>query len=344
VTDTNKNTGCEQARDLFSPFLDGELSEEERTVLDGHLRLCSECRQELDIWRKMSETLRQDNIIEEELSPGFATGVMKKLQSEAEDRYARKLHPWYRPVAAAAAAILIFGGSWGVRVAMNDTAPQSPVAAIEQQSPDTGKNFEIIPETGNTEQKDIVDPAKPAETGTSNPGQENTGGSTVNQPADTQVATAETVEKSENTALLGVQCDMISTILKIKAADPAAARAKAMGMAANLSGDAQVLNNKGDGGNSNSLIIIRMSVPRESRETFLSRLSGLGAQIERTDEKKDISVAYTETLNRLKEMEAKIAAGTGDVGQMQAEASGLKKQIEMWDKEASSYVVILWLE
>lgn len=49
---------CRQAKKLLSPYLDGELSEQEKVALEEHLQDCFACQAELESLRKLSEGLK----------------------------------------------------------------------------------------------------------------------------------------------------------------------------------------------------------------------------------------------------------------------------------------------
>ena len=48
-----------QARDLFAGYLDDELSDEERRLVDVHLAACGQCRRDLESLRAAQEALRR---------------------------------------------------------------------------------------------------------------------------------------------------------------------------------------------------------------------------------------------------------------------------------------------
>lgn len=68
---------CRQARELLSPYLDGELMPPERGRLEEHLQSCPDCREELENLRRLAVGVRTLTI--PELSPAFADRVMAAL-------------------------------------------------------------------------------------------------------------------------------------------------------------------------------------------------------------------------------------------------------------------------
>ena len=50
-------SACEQIREELSAYLDGELSEQDRSALDTHLRACEACREMLEELKGVSATI-----------------------------------------------------------------------------------------------------------------------------------------------------------------------------------------------------------------------------------------------------------------------------------------------
>lgn len=338
VSDPGK-VDCGKIRELFSAMLDGELAGEDSARLEGHLLLCRQCRQEYEIWRRIAETLRSDPVSEEP-SPDFCAGVMRRLAVETAP--GRSLFRVLRtPAAAAAAAVMLFAGSWGVSVAVKDTKPPAVVVTKNEQGEVTPKDKEVPgdpqiaaqPESSNK----TTDPAR-AE---GDPAGSATGASPVTPTQPAPVTPGEPVKYA---LLVDSRKDILSTILKLSVSGAPDAGNSALALAARLGGGGQVLTTqkKGDG----ELVIMRITVPREAGKTLLAQLSGLGRVMDRADEKKNVTDSYNQTVNRLNEIQARIRADipAGERSQLEAEASGLKRQIESWDQESGSHVIILWLE
>jgi len=143
--------------------------------------------------------------------------------------------------------------------------------------------------------------------------------------------------------LLNSHRDILSTILKVNTPNVADNTNNALEMASRLGGSGQVLTSQKR--SSGELAIVRIAVPRENGRNLVTQLSGLGGIIDRADEKRDVTASYTEARNRLSEIQIRSSgAAPEEKSQLEAEASGLKRQIESWDKELGSYAIILWLE
>jgi len=108
---------CKEAREHFYPFLNNELSPDERSRLQAHLAVCAACREELAGWQLVSGALKRVASLEVSPPPGFHQRLMARLTDLAQpvalpgytevggQRPAVKLEPTsVRPVASSAAA------------------------------------------------------------------------------------------------------------------------------------------------------------------------------------------------------------------------------------------------
>lgn len=336
------NYKCNEIRELFSPYLDGETSPEESGLLTGHLLLCEGCREEFDLWKKISETLKLESV-EEEPPADFSAKVVGRLNSERKIRAFPGLRiprTWKVPAAAAAAAVMLFAGSWGVGVALKDSG-QKPAVVAENSPMDNPEENIINPDPAQTGQpggqNSGDNPAAPAD----KPGSaDNEVKPEVKDPAAPRQASP------TQTMLLSSDKNIPSTTIKISANNPAASRDIALNMAAGLGGSGQVLSNQKKTDGYGDLTIIRMTVPRNNGPTLVSQLSGLGGIMERSDGKVDITSEYTAALNRLSDIQATIDSGINadEKSRLESEASVLKRKIEKWDSETAQYAVVLWLE
>lgn len=63
-------------------FLDGNLFQEQVTIVERHFQTCQKCQSELAQYRNLYAGLNSD--VSFDLSPGFSTRVMKAVQVEAK--------------------------------------------------------------------------------------------------------------------------------------------------------------------------------------------------------------------------------------------------------------------
>jgi anti-sigma factor RsiW len=81
---------CSAYKDKIPAYLDGELGEEDETVLRRHLKFCPQCRRELTKWEEMFSLLQ---LPQEDPGPGFADSVLEaiNLQEVQEQKKAAAL-------------------------------------------------------------------------------------------------------------------------------------------------------------------------------------------------------------------------------------------------------------
>lgn len=342
MSEPGKFSECGEIMELFSPMLDGELAGADSARLGEHLLVCDSCRQEFELWQRISETLREEKTAEEP-APDFCAGVMNRINREA-GLGRGLLSRWRMPAVAAAAAAMLFAGSWGITVALKpDNQEIIAVEPGQQTGEGTTNSRPNSAGPGNA-----VQPENPGEAATPggttekpDDGQPKNDGSGVKPPASTTM----TARPERQYALLSSsQGDILSTILKLSVTNTGDAKNSALAMAGNAGGSAQVLDTQKKG--AGEVMIMRITVNRDSGRSLVSRLSGLGGVIDRVDERKSISDEYNRAVNRLGEIQARTASGVtaDEEKQLKAEASTLERQIQSWQKESGTYVIILWLE
>jgi anti-sigma factor RsiW len=81
---------CERARELLSPYLDGELSAEERRAVAAHIEGCRACETQVSDFQRVGRTLAETG--REPMSKALALRVRANLAREAE-REAGRIAP-----------------------------------------------------------------------------------------------------------------------------------------------------------------------------------------------------------------------------------------------------------
>lgn len=98
---------CERIEQRLSAWIDGELPESERALLDEHLRGCERCRREADALAEVDRIYAGAG----ELTPGSGLrySVQARIRSAGDDRWWNAWLPWLapRPALAMAAAALV---------------------------------------------------------------------------------------------------------------------------------------------------------------------------------------------------------------------------------------------
>ena len=125
--------------DDFQAYLDGRPNcDTDR--LERHLLECDTCREELEEYRLVFETLRQDT--ELSLAPGFPDRVMAAIESEPAVKPAFSLTSW---LSLAAAAVVLMGLSavqffvgWEWLVTFNRSISQAVLSFKETLTGSTG--------------------------------------------------------------------------------------------------------------------------------------------------------------------------------------------------------------
>jgi anti-sigma factor RsiW len=128
-----------EASELLSEFHDGELPPQRRLEMEGHLSVCPECRQTLDIWRRTASRLFAAKTPSTSIQTAvFAQRIMDRIEETTQSRsfgWARPWSPrWLMPALAVGLAATFFFVLPGSRSA------QDPVEALMQQD-DAGTNF-----------------------------------------------------------------------------------------------------------------------------------------------------------------------------------------------------------
>ena len=106
---------CEANRELFSDFIDDELSEEQSKALKNHLRSCEACSEELGKFRRAQSLLR---LLPKEEAPSELWEAIELEVSPAEDRLIFFLQSVsaserFRPRRKPSAPVRIYGISFG---------------------------------------------------------------------------------------------------------------------------------------------------------------------------------------------------------------------------------------
>ena len=99
---------CEQALELISAMLDGELSPEEDAALQAHLELCPDCKRLADSLRGMDALLSS---LEEPAPKSLKQGVLYRIDQASGK--AKKPRRWFGPgtaIGAVAAALVLLVG------------------------------------------------------------------------------------------------------------------------------------------------------------------------------------------------------------------------------------------
>lgn len=110
----------------YIPYLDGRLSEAERTELDRHLAACADCRARLEELGRVLGVLGEWKVAEP--SPHFDAALRARLAEEPPARPSYVLRPAYALALAAVAAVVLGIYLW-------PPTPEAPLAPLVQLPP-----------------------------------------------------------------------------------------------------------------------------------------------------------------------------------------------------------------
>jgi len=99
--------GCERIEELLSPYLEDELTQEERQTVETHLRTCASCAELLSLMREAKESLSffpEVDVSEELTEKLYALPQKKRKFSFVSDIL---LRPSFQPIMAAATVLLV---------------------------------------------------------------------------------------------------------------------------------------------------------------------------------------------------------------------------------------------
>lgn len=359
---------CAEAREFFSPYMDGELAQADMAVLEGHLAVCPECRDELSQWQQLSRAMGQ---LKTPVSApaGFAAAVMAK----AAGQKTRPLQGVRRWVAAAAAVAVLAAGTAGfaarglwqqLPMLVGNQPGQHQVAGGQGQIPGMvepenppgtdlqtggGEGSKTAPGGNATGNGETTGGQEPAVGGNDNPGSSGRNGPEPvkpQEPARPDDRPVTVAEKETYTArvFLSDGHKAESTLMKIKVADTAAARKQTVELAAAYGASVQFISEQDDG--STKRLIYQLAVAKEKADALMMDLGRIGELNTRTTSTKDMSREFRDFIEQYqaKVAQANSAADPGEKERLLEEAKVLEQQLTTWEKEVKNHNIILWLE
>jgi len=158
---------CQDTRELFSAWVDGEATPAERARVEEHLRACADCRRELDHFRHTLALLRA---VEPARAPaGFAGGVLARARPAPRPRLLERVFlPLGAKLPLHAAAIVMVGVL--VASVVRETpelsavepAPSAAPPSIRSATPKTRCWWAV---TSSSKRPDLACPEPPQELG-----------------------------------------------------------------------------------------------------------------------------------------------------------------------------------
>lgn len=138
---------CKLSIEQFSAYLDNELDEKQRLLVENHLRECPECRAELEELKSCDRILKLREIEEptNKFQLGFENRVLDKVRKKARPAWGWRLSPILVPVASAALVIFVVLASREKAqplVGVDELIPYSPTKTAH---PDDDLSFAATP-------------------------------------------------------------------------------------------------------------------------------------------------------------------------------------------------------
>lgn len=346
-----KEISCNKVRELISPYLDGYTEAGETEMLERHLKHCMHCTKEVDGYRKISSSMFLMNDIS--CPDNLTRAIMSRLNDEEtanrsiRNRVASRFGAARKALVAAAAAALIMASSAGItagyRFVANNTesVPEPPQqryeVAVNNGEDTTGGEVtpaEVEPEPAANNTPPADTPATPAN-GSNIPAANDSNTTAI---ASNGESTTTTVD-SASAVLLSHDIVIESSILKVAVTSADETRQKAVNLAGSYGGNAKILANQNH--NNNLVHIVHITVPKSNASGLMVGLAGLGTELDRQNERRNITAQYRDLADRYNDMIGLKESGTPN---LEGQIAAASKQLNNWSKEADNYTIVLWLE
>lgn len=332
---------CRNALILISLQLDGVLTNKENAALAEHLAGCDACARELALSRRLSGALREMGSEAIEAPPELCGLVIDKLRAGQRPVLWRIPEAWRKAVAAAAAILMLAGGSVGVTTGLkmagfNKMVAYEPAPMVSDGSggtvPVTAQPPDGTPLQSAPLQGDVV----------VGPDGDNTGipEEVLPESPASGARITSIPDAGGLPVLLSSELKINSTVLKVAVDDLAEARARSVAMAAGAGALTQVFpEGKND-------VMIRLTVAADKAPQLVADLAGTGALIDREDASNNVTGSYNETVVQYNDLQHRLSAAQDDLErqQLQSQAAACKQLLDAWRAEAGKRVITLWLE
>ncbi len=364
---------CFEARELFSPLMDGEISPNKITALEAHLAVCESCQQEWQEWEAISSALKNTALPVFPAPIGFSARVMENIVPEGQQnrKGAAFYHsrPWHRFIVGLAAALLLVIASAVVMPANMAQIADNIITAIRVEQPAekpgtppplapvlTGPDEKMPAEPAGEEQEMITATEENQEEGIDAP-------AVLDKPAEqkeerltiaennSQIQNGETISAATNRPereapreFLKKERVITTTLLVLKISDPLATQDRANLAAANAGARIQFLGQQSS--NSQTYLASKITVLSQQAGSLLNQLSQMGTEVERKVEKKDLTNQFAETLEQYRALVSQRdnREGADTDSQLEEQIRTLENKLITWDQEAETATIVLWLQ
>ncbi len=344
---------CREGELLISPRLNGDFLNDIDADLAAHLVCCEACAREMALQNRISLALKEMSLNEIQAPAGLCEMVMGNIQTERRSFISRFPLAWRKGVAAAAALLLLAGGSLSLTFKFADSAkilvlgpaPQTSVEPGATADPD-GKETYIAMGPAGTQPGQTTAPGDPLTTkeppadNNSLPG---TSENTIVSPVITEGLTFTGQPTGGETKWLSSNMVITSTVLKYDVDDLAAAKIRAVSLAAGAGAGTQVFPEQ-DG--DKEIVVLRLTIDSGSAPGLIAGFTSLGQLADRNDESRNITSIYNETLVKYNDLQSRIidTHDAEEKQQLETKAYAYEQQLEAWKAEAGKRIIMLWLE
>ena len=345
---------CVDARQLFSPWLDGELDEASAVALRLHLEGCGECSRELALWEDVSQALRQ--AWPDAVAPlGFAGGVMARIKEEAASAEPRKAKVksaafgrWREFLAVAAAAAVLVLGWWAIQPDVphrpGEVAHETQNVPAEVKTADSSGSSEPVPvsQPGGTPEPAVQPGSSTA--GTENGAASPEGRGPAANSGQTSAPAKPTGTTTQPRVFLNKERKITSTLVRLSVADLGTAQSQALAIASRYGVKPDVVAQQSAG--SEKWIVYRMLVDPAQAEAVEDAVMGLGKVVDYQEETRDVTQEFARTLEQYRAVAAQLAAAedASQKRELEAKMKDLEEQLTTWDNAAGKHTIVLWLQ
>ncbi len=337
---------CKEAKNLISPYMDGELSKIITEELLNHLEECQSCRQTYQEMVQISELFRSAGKIITPAPEGFKDSIMQRIaEKQGAGRsvvLARFSRGWKKVAASAAAVVLLAFASYTYAL------PPLIQLANNNQTPLVSSNTPGNAEVTNNNSTEVPQPnenSSPNEAGQEIPNYTQPAQPGSQETDNSQVIDAPEPQQTENApVLLSADQQNIKTILLKISANAESSYDNAVSTAQNLGAQTESLGQQvKDDISYNQVMIV---VSRDNEAVLLGKLGTLGDIISEQEDYKDISTAYQNTwdqYNNLKEQKSS-SNDAEEIQYLDNEIKSLADKLGAFEQQADQVTIVLWLQ
>jgi hypothetical protein len=328
---------CSDARELISPFLDGELLQDEANLLEEHLQECPLCKQEFNASKQLVAALRELGKRELSAPAGFSNAVMSRLPNE---KTATGIIGWKRLGQLAggiAAAVLLTAV-----VKFSGQMPVNQIAQLQpQQQSGSGQTDLSASNPTPTNIQNTSENEKASSPVDSSSSADNAG---TQEPSENQNPSSSSSEIYSAQLTGNRDCVIVSTFLKINVAGSQKAEDAAGQLVSDYGASMRSLGQQ-TSSDGKLCLVNSITVDSSQAQELIDSLAGLGSVVSRQEQKADLTEQYSQLsaqLITLKNQRSQTQEPV-QIEQLNKQISQAEKQLRSWVEQSSSQTIVLWL-